>query len=350
MRRISIALRVGCGLLAVVTLVAACKQVQPVFNTRFFAFGRQVDLSFVGVDREAAQAAAKAIESDFVYLDSEWQGRASVTLGRVNELLATGKPFVAPPSILPLIGLAQQFAARSGGLFEPAIGKLIALWGFHADPVECHPPPSAQAIAALVRGNPRIQDLELDGILLRSHNAQVQLDFAALVQGYGIDLAIARLRELGIHNAIVKIGSNLRAIGDRDGQPWRIPIQRPDGGGVLALVEIVGNESMFTASSQEHSFLYQGKFYHDILDPRTGHPALGVQAVTVLSDDGVTADAAAHALFIAGPDGWSRVAKDMGIHFVLLVDNAGTFHMTPAMANRLKILDKAPNIRLSGPL
>jgi len=336
--------------LAGLLLATACKQEQPVFNIRFLAFGSQVDLSLVGVDRDTAQRAAKAIENDFAYLDQEWHNGGSDLLARVNRLIPTGKPFAVPPSILPLIGLAQEFATRSGDLFDPAIGKLMDLWGFHANPVECHPPPSTKAIAALVQARPRMQDLELNGILLRSRNPQVRLDFDALIQGYGIDLAIARLRELGVFNAVVKTGGNLRAIGDRDGQPWRIPIHRPAGGGVLAIVEVAGDESVFTAGGDERNFIYAGKRYHDILDPRTGYPALGAQAVTVLHDNGVTADAAAHALFIAGPEGWIPVAKDMGIRYVLLVDDAGTLHMTPAMARRLKILDKAPNIRLSEPL
>jgi len=119
---------------------------------------------------------------------------------------------------------------------------------------------------------------------------------------------------------------------------------------VLAIVEVSGDESVFTAGGRERSFIYEGKSYHDIIDPRTGYPALGARAVTVLHGNGVTADAAAHALFIAGPEGWVPVARDMGIHYVLLVDDAGTLHMTPAMARRLKLLDKEPDIRLSEPL
>jgi thiamine biosynthesis lipoprotein len=331
-------------------LIAACKQTQPVFNVRFSAFGVQVDLSIVGVERDRAQRAAEALAKDFAYLDQEWHERGADTLARVNRLLATSKPFAAPPAILPLIGLARQFAISSHGLIEPAAGKLMELWGFHADPVERHPPPLAGAIAALVRAKPRMQDLELKGILLRSRNPQVQLDFAALIKGYSIDLAIARLREMGIDNALVKVGGDLRVIGDRDGQPWRIPIQRPAGGGVLAIIELSGDESLFTAGIRGRSFLYEGKSYHDIIDPRTGYPAEGAREATVLHVNGVTADAAAHALFVAGPEDWIQIAKDMGIRYVLLMDDAGTLHMTPAMAKRVKILDKEADIQLSKPL
>ena len=42
-------------------------------------------------------------------------------------------------------------------------------------------------------------------------------------------------------------------------------------------------------------------------------------------------DAAATALFVAGPAGWQVIALRMEIDRVMLVDREGVIHLTPAM-------------------
>jgi thiamine biosynthesis lipoprotein len=337
------------ALLLAALLLAGCRQEQPVYNSRFLAFGTLVDLSIIGVNKDTAQRASRALEEDFAFMTEAWHPWEPGPLARVNRLLARGEPFAAPPSILPMIKLGKRYAGASDNLFNPAIGKLMDIWGFHTDTPDCHPPPPPAAVDALVRSRPVMDDIELNGIMLRGTNPDLRLDFRFLAKGYGIDLAIARLKEMGVHNAMVNAGGDLRAIGDRDGQPWRIAIRRPPGG-VFAVIEIAGDESVFTAADYEHNFVFEGKNYHPILDPRTGYPAEGVRSVTVVHGDAATADAAAAALFVAGPTAWPGVASRMGVRYVLMVDDTGTVHMTPAMAKRTELVEKTSDIRLSDPL
>jgi thiamine biosynthesis lipoprotein len=337
------------ALLLIGMLSAACKREQPVYNTRFLAFGTLVDLSIIGVDKATADHASATLEQDFAFMHQAWHAWDPGPLGRVNRLIQQGKTFSVPPSVLPLIRLGQRYSEQSGGLFNPAIGHLVDIWGFHKDEPECRPPPPPEAIRNLLRSAPSMADLSLDGIMLHSKNPDVKLDFGAFGKGYGIDLAIAHLREMGIHNAIVNAGGDLRAIGDRDGAPWRIAVRRP-GGGVFATIEVSGDESVFTSGDYERYFVYEGETYHHIIDPRTGYPAQGTRSVTVVHGDAATADAAATALFVAGPEGWVDVARNMGIKLVLLLDVTGTIHMTPAMAQRIKLLDREPDTKLSPPM
>ena len=61
-----------------------------------------------------------------------------------------------------------------------------------------------------------------------------------------------------------------------------------------------------------------------------------MRSVTVIHSDATTADAAATALFIAGPERWARIARRMGIRYVMLIDDQGRVHMNPAMARRVQ--------------
>lgn len=340
----------GTALLLLGLLLAGCQGETPVTTARFNALGSQVDLSLVGVNPGQAERATAAIKQDFELMHRAWNAWEPGPMGRINQLLPKGEPFVAPPSVMPLVRLSQHYAEQSGGLFNPAIGNLIELWGFHSETPECHPPPSQRSIERLVRANPQMSDIRIQGLELQGTNPTLRLDFGAITRGYAIDLTIEALREFGVRNALVQVGSDLRAIGERSGQPWRVPIRRPSGSGVLAILKIRGDEAVGNAAAYERNFIYGGTTYHHVLDPRTGQPAQDTLAVTVAHGDATTADAAATALFLAGPTQWHPVARAMEVRFVLLVDSKGTLHMSPEMQARLELMDANAEVRVSQPL
>jgi len=335
--------------LLILAPLAGCRDENPVFNTRFLAFGTLMDLSIIGVELDEAERVTRLLEQDFDFMHRAWHAWDPGPMGRVNRLLAEGEQFASPPSILPLLHKSMELSEMSGNLFNPAVGHLVDLWGFHSDSPECRPPPDSLDIDILVKADPRISNIQIDGLMLRSTNPSVKLDFGAIGKGYGIDLAIEHLRELGIHSAIINAGGDLRAIGDRSGQPWRIAVRSPTGG-VFAILQVAGDESVFTSGDYERNFIYEGKTYHHIIDPRTGWPAEGARSVTVVHSDATTADAAATALFVAGPELWHQTARRMGIRYVLLMDAEGTVHMNPAMAERIELMDKNTQVVIGPPL
>ncbi len=330
--------------------VAGCRDETPVVTARFTAFDTQIDVSIVGVNRGDAERAARLLQEDFTFMDRAWHAWDPGPMGRVNQLLPTGQAFVAPPSIMPLVRLSQTLYEQSGGLFNPAIGHLNHLWGFHSDDVRGRRPPDAREIRRLVAADPGMDDVQIDGLKLRGTNAEVDLDFGAITKGYGVDLAVGHLRELGVRHAMVSAGGTVRVIGERSGQPWRITVRRPSGSAVLAVLQLRGDESVATVADYERNFAFEGKTYHQPLDPRTGFPATGARSVTVIHGDAATAEGAATALFIAGPKEWFDIARRLGLRYVLIVDGAGTVLMDPSMAKRVEFFDKGQEIRQSPPL
>ena len=331
-------------------LLGGCYAERPAYTDRFLAFGTLVDITIVGATQEQAQAAARAIEEDFLMMHQAWHAWNPGPLGKTNQGLASGRQFAAPPMVLPLVEVGQSLSVKSGHLFNPAIGHLIDAWGFHNDDPEGHRPPPKELIRELVRKNPRMSDIRIEGINVQSTNPSVKLDFGAFGKGYGIDLAVRHLKELGIENAILNAGGDLRAFGSRKGIPWNIAIRRPSGAGVIATVKVSGDESVFTSGDYERNFTWEGKRYHHIIDPRTGYPSEGTRSVTVIHPDSTTADAAATALFIAGPGGWYETALSMGIEFVMLIDAKGAIHMNPEMQKRLELLETDREVIIGPPL
>ena len=180
-----------------------------------------------------------------------------------------------------------------------------------------------------------MDDLELNGQQLHSNNPTVQLNFGAFAKGYAIDLSFDYLESIGINNAVINAGGDLSVRGRHGDRPWKIGIRHPREDHVIAWLEARDGESIFTSGDYERYFDYQGKRYHHILDPRTGYPAEGSSSVTVIHHNAGIADAAATALFVAGPKQWQEIAESMGIEYVMLVNTSGSIYMTAKMAKRI---------------
>lgn len=109
------------------------------------------------------------------------------------------------------------------------------------------------------------------------------------------------------------------ALGDGDGRPWQVGLRDPFGG-VLGGVELAGGEALFsTGNYSKFRDSPSGARWSHILDPRTGQPARGAAAVVVLHTDPLLADAGATALFVAGPAGFERLARRMGLACAMMV-------------------------------
>jgi thiamine biosynthesis lipoprotein len=333
--------------------LVGCSQPSSLYEEEFYVFGTLVKVSIWGVPTEPARQAINTIAQDFQSIHYRWHAWEPGPLVDLNKAIAAGQVWtVEDDSLLALIQQAQLLSQQSEGLFNPAVGQLIKLWGFHRSefPHNDSLPPST-AIAALVAQAPSMADIQLQGNQIESHNRAVQLDFGAIAKGYAIDLAIEKLQQQGIQNAIVNAGGNLKVIGQKGTQPWRIGIRHPSGQGVLAAISVSGEESVITSGNYERFREHQGKHYSHIIDPRNGMPVQGITSVTVIDPSGTRADAAATALTVAGLSTWQRIAQQMGIKYVMVMDTTATVYMNPAMAKRIEFqTSQSPKVVLSEPL
>lgn len=327
-------------------LLAGCSR-PALYEAKVYVFGTLADISVWGADEKTARAAVDAVAADFQRMHHEWHAWEPGPLVELNTAIAAGQSAPVPPSIIPLIERSQEIYLLSEGLFNAAIGRLLNLWGFQSSERPSGPPPARDAIAALLAEKPAMTDLEVNDGVLRSTNPAVQLDFGGIAKGYAVELALARLRSLGIDNAIVNAGGGLGVIGRHGERPWRVGVRHPQGQGVLASLEVRDGEHVHTSGNYERFREHEGLRYAHILDPRTGWPVDSITSCTVISQDGTLADAAATALVIAGRDDWHRLAVKMGIKYVMLVGEDGTVYMNPAMAARVQFGETAPPIVLS---
>lgn len=343
-------MRPGLAAMALVLAAVGCSEGPDTRQFSFYAFGTLVELTVAGTD-EATAGEARALAAE--RLDGwhrQWHAWDPGPLVGLNRALAGGRRAPVPEPLLDLIQRGRRLSGASGGLFNPAIGRLVGLWGFHADTVPAGPPPPEAEIRALAALRPSMGNLELGGGSASSHNAALQLDFGAFAKGMALRQLGAELADLGVDDFLLNAGGDLVAAGQRGDRAWRVGIREPRGAGVMAAIEPRDGESVFTSGDYERYFIWEGTRYHHIIDPRTGFPARGVRSVTVVHEDAALADAAATALFVAGPEEWPDVARRMGVDRVMLVDDEGTVRLTPAMEERIGLeAEPPPAVRIQTP-
>lgn len=329
-----------CLLLA--ALLAGCSK-EPLYQQESYVFGTRVEVTIYGEKDERARQLAGQILTDFDQMHEYLHAWKPGSLSRMNEIFANAPAKAAiQPGMIPLILDATRLSEQSGGLFNPAIGNLIRLWGFQNDDFKPLRPDPAD-IEKWLKTAPKMSDIVVEGIEFHSNNPAVRVDLGGYAKGYALDVAADYLRTQGVKNALINIGGNIIALGKHGDRPWLVGIQHPRKSGAIATLELNDGEAVGTSGDYQRYFELDGKRYCHIIDPRTGYPAQGVQAVTVLipkgRNAGVLSDAASKPPFIAGKNGWRDAASKMGVEQAMLIDDQGEVYLTPAIKKRLSFLE-----------
>ena len=337
-------LRTFLSLCCLVWLLAACGKA-PLHHQESFVFGTRVEILVAGLDEARARPAAAAVLREFDRLHRTYHAWQPSELSDLNAAIAAGKTLTVTPEMSGILTDAQRLSALGNGLFDPAIGHLIHLWGFQSD--EFKPVlPDPAAIAAWRKTRPSIADLQIDGERIGSRNRQVALDLGGYLKGFALDRAAAILREHGANNALINIGGNVMALGTKNGEAWRVGIQHPRQPGPLATLKLNDGEAIGTSGDYQRFFELNGKRYCHLLDPRSGMPITHTQALTVLISArpaaGTLSDAGSKPLLISGAD-WPALTGKFGIDQVLRVDADGRIQVSEKLQQRLEFVAPPPS-------
>jgi thiamine biosynthesis lipoprotein len=326
-----------------VLLLSACEGKEPLYQEQGYVFGTLVEVSVYGETEPRARQAVSGVMHEFQRLHDMLHAWQPSELSEMNAAFAKGESDAISAELIAILQDATQLSQQSKGLFNPAIGGLVQLWGFHADefkPVQ----PDEKRIAQWVAANPQMSDIAIVHGRAESKNKFVQVDLGGYAKGYALDRAAELLRSQGIRNALINIGGNVLALGQHGDRPWRVGIQHPRKPGALATLDLHDGEAIGTSGDYQRYFMVGNVRYCHLINPRSGYPMQGVQAVTVLTRGkraGVLSDADSKPLFIAGARGWRAAATQMGLSDAMLVDGQGKIHITADLQKRLEFTDKS---------
>jgi thiamine biosynthesis lipoprotein len=301
------------------------------FKYHQVAMGTAIEITLIGNDEEAANKAAlqafqeiKRIEA----LMSPWLDSSDVT--RINRSAGVEWVHVSQETA-EVIKRAKEISELSEGGFDITVGPLTKVW---RKAREKKIPPSAEEVKEkLDLVNFKNIKIDQEGKVFLKKKGMAA-DLGGIAKGYGVDRAFNVLRSLGYKNLIVNAGGDLRAGGSKNNQPWSIGIQNPRKSQNILTRISVSDMAVATSGDYEKFFIYQGKRYHHIFNPRDGFPPDGCQSVTILTKDCITADGLATAVFVLGPEkGYDLCQKLKGVE-CLIVDKEGKVILSPNLKTR----------------
>ncbi len=211
-------------------------------------------------------------------------------------------------AMFQVLQASQHYTRLSGGALDVTVQPLVQLWGFYR--MERTSIPPLEEIQAVLRqvGADR---LDLYG---SAHTAALatgsRLDLGSIAKGYAIDQAVAALRARGVPAALIDLGGNIGVLGQPpDGRPWTVGIKHPRGDSLIGLLRF-REGAIATSGDYDRYFEVEGRRFSHLLDPRTGWPAEGLYAVTVIAPNATAADALSTAAFVLGPERGMALLSD----------------------------------------
>lgn len=239
--------------------------------------------------------------------------RPGSVISRINAAAGpSGKPVRVDPLTMQLLQTAAAIHQRSDGAFDPTVGTLMKAWGFRDGAAPPLPQGPAQGMRHL------LLDADAGTAWLRCEAEHGTLDLGAIAKGHALDLAAARLRELGVTCGLLHAGtSSILALDAPPGAPgWRIAIAAPppeSTGGVLpGRCGVVTLRHAALGVSAPHGRTVigpEGRALGHVMDPHTGKPAATARLAAAVCGSAAAADAWSTALLVMGASGM-EVAPD----------------------------------------
>jgi thiamine biosynthesis lipoprotein len=263
------------------------------------AMGTYVNVTLVTADSAASAADAAAAHGAIREVDSlmsNWTTTSEVA--RINRVADSVTTHVQP-LVGDVIGRSLRVWRESGHTFDITVEPLVRAWGFIGGPRRVPTDDEARAAWALVGAGDVAFDSAAGTIHFRRKG--MRIDLGGIAKGYAVDLAMRALEARGVRNALVDASGNMMSVGHPPAsEHWRIGLRDPrDRVPYFARVWLDG-DAISTSANYEQFVAKDGKRYGHILDPRTGQPASGLLAVTVVAPDATTSDSWDTPLYVLG--------------------------------------------------
>ena len=282
------------------------------------ALGTAVYLSIDGDQETLSDAFDVIYDADraiSAYTDGSWVWKINSSAGK--------SPVEVPSEIFTLIERSFDMAYETDGVFNPMIGPLVRLWGIGTENARIPAQSEIESVLPLLDYHQAVLDEDRHTVFLPEEG--MALDLGAVGKGWTSDLVRDFLAERGVESAIINLGGNITVMGDHDGKPWRVGIQRPwaGGGSYFTIVEAEDTSLVTSGGYQRYIEDSDGTIYSHILSSSTGYPVeTDLLSATAITSDGTLADMLSTVMFASGSVKAQEIAAGFGIRAVLLTEDS----------------------------
>jgi thiamine biosynthesis lipoprotein len=236
-------------------------------------------------------------------------------LSKLNN--SNGKEVKVSKELFKLVKFSLDLANKTNGAYDPTIIDFLEAYGYDAkyDFEKLQNKKVIQKeIRQLLKSRPSYRDIQLFANRSSLKLAQNQrMDLGSIGKGYAIDKAFSKLKPL--KNFIINAGGDIRANGVyKDDKSWPVGLKVPTVGEIKKIR--LDNKAICCSGSWARKV----KFFHHLINPKTGKPQGDVKAVFVLANSAIEADAWATALFVAGKKAKKFIQK-YGLKTMIVTNN-----------------------------
>lgn len=293
------------------------------------AMGSSLEIEVYGGDQAVCERAVQAARDEIERLDrmmTDWKPESP--LMDVNRAAGL-KPVRVPPELFFIVKRSVQMSELTGGTFDITFAGAGKLWNWRAPDPQVPSPETVKAALENVGWKGIRLDAKEQTVFLSKPGMRIGL--GGIVPGYAADLAMGKIRALGIRDACVNMSGDVMISGKKNGEPWNVAVTHPRKKGETLAVIPMSNAAISTSGDYERFFIKDGKRYCHIIDPRTGYPADACQSVTIIAPNVAFADALAKGVFILGPvEGMALAEKLEGVQ-ALIVAADGTVTLSKGL-------------------
>jgi len=286
------------------------------------AMGATYSVVLYGRGQAQMEAAADAALDEVSRLDAMLSNyRASSEWSEVNRHAAEA-PVKVSPELFQLLSACVEYSRASEGAFDISVGPLMKLWGFYKGYGSL--PKPAEVAAAIGKIGYRHIHLDAAASTVSFDRPGVELDPGGIGKGYAVDRMVDVLRRRGFQIALVAASdSSIYGMGAPPTEPrgWRVEIKDPRNARRAAAEVFLKDMSLSTSGSSEKFFRAEGRTYAHIMDPRTGYPAQGTLAVSIVSPRTIDSEAWAKPYFVNGRQ-WAAKHKPAEFRVFFCEDKA----------------------------
>jgi thiamine biosynthesis lipoprotein len=218
-----------------------------------------------------------------------------------------------------VLSVSKDIYQQTNGYFDPGIGRLIDLWGFGAKKIKTKP--TKDMIKKSLQ-NSSIKFIKLKNGKINK-TKDIFINLSAIAKGYAVDEVAKLLKNQGADNFLVEIGGEVSAFGDNN---WTVGVERPNAKKPIVLE--LNNNSVATSGNYRNYFIWQGKKYMHILNPKTGLPANSdLASVSIVNKQTMLSDAFATAMMAMGLDKAKVLAKKLNLAVILILNEDLNFEV-----------------------
>ncbi len=247
------------------------------------------------------------------------------------------QPVQVSKDTLAMLKKSNYFAHLSDGAFDVTVGPLMDLWGFGQGQYYVPSDNELKLKLALVGYDAIVVDQAEKTVFLPEKG--MEIDLGGIAKGYATDMAVQKLRQMGIQSAIINAGGNVYALGTKpDGSPWLTGIQDPRNANKIIAVIQAKDTAVVTSGDYQRYFIRDGISYHHILNPLTGKPAKEASSTTVTAPSATEADVLSTTLFVLGPQAGAEFIQQFPNADAVFIDNQREITLSPDIHKQIKFM------------